>query len=77
MTTVTANDAFDWKALGRDVILQAFRDLRDPDPLTALDALLWLISDAPFWLDGLGMDYDPVRVLVSGKLPKVVRHARQ
>jgi len=71
MTTI--NEAFDWRALGADVIKQAVKDLRDPNPLTALDALFWLIEDAPMWLDGLGLgDLDPTKALVSGKIKKVI-----
>ena len=67
--TVSAN--IDWHSLGTSVVIQAFKDLTDPNPLTALDALLWLIGDAPLWLDGLGFEYDPVLLLTSGKVKAV------
>jgi len=61
----------DYRALGAGVILQAFSDLKDDNPLKAIDALLWLIGDAPLWLEGLGMDNDPVILLASGKAKAV------
>ena len=61
----------DYRALGSSVILQAFRDLKDDNLLKALDALLWLISDCPLWLDGLGFDYDPVQLLTTSKFEEV------
>jgi hypothetical protein len=60
-----------WHQLGINVVVQAFVDLRDTDPLRALDALLWLIGDASLWLEGLGMDNDPVILLTSGKVKEV------
>ena len=66
----------DWHALGVSVVVQAFKDLTDPNPFNALDALLWLISDAPLWLDGLGMEYDPVLLLTSGKV-KAVKYGKK
>lgn len=58
----------DYRALGAGVVLQAFTDLKDDNPLKAIDALLWLIGDAPLWLDGLGMYYDPIKLLTSGQV---------
>jgi hypothetical protein len=66
-----------WHALGISVVVQAFADLRDPDPLKALDALLWLLDDSPLWLDGLGWDVDTVKLLTSGKVTKVKRERKQ
>ena len=61
------------KGLGMRVVIQAFKDLSDGDPLKALDALLWLLDDCPLWLDGLGLDLDPVKLLASGKVRRLKR----
>lgn len=45
-----------YKRLACAVLLAAFRDLSDRDPLTALDALGWLLwGDSVTFLDALGM----------------------
>jgi hypothetical protein len=61
----------DYRALGAGVVLQAFEDLKGDNPLKAIDALLWLIGDCPLWLDGLGLDLDPVKLLTTGKVKAV------
>ena len=73
---MTVSTNMDWRALGVSVVVQAFADLHNPNPLTALDALLWLIGDCPLWLDGLGMDSDPVMLLTSGKM-KAVKYGKK
>lgn len=52
-------------ALVAAVLCQSLEDLRSPDPLKAVDALLFWIDDqagAVVWLDFLGLG-DPVRIL--------------
>ena len=40
--------------LGAAVVATAVRDLFEPDPVTSLDALIWLLwGDGPLWLEAL------------------------
>ncbi len=56
---------FDIRQLASAVIVQAIRDYRGEDKLAALDAAVFLAGpDAPLWLEGLGLNADPV-VLVT------------
>jgi hypothetical protein len=64
------------KGLGMRVVIQAFKDMADGDPLKAIDALLWLLDDCPLWLEGLGLDLDPIQLLANGKVRKVRKWQR-
>jgi hypothetical protein len=57
-----------WRGLMAAVIAQSVADLRDPDPVTALDAALWLTGDDfDFWAEVIGMPFaDGYKLLTSG-----------
>jgi hypothetical protein len=64
----------DVRPLGYAVITQAVRDARDPDPIRALDAAIFLVGpDAALWLEGLGLELDPVALVTSGRVRRVRR----
>jgi hypothetical protein len=48
------------------VVLAAIRDLRCKNLARRLDAALWLINEAPLWIDFLDMKIDPALWLTSG-----------
>jgi hypothetical protein len=45
-----------WTALAAGILVKAIDDLRVGDPLVKLDAALWLQTDAPEWLNFLGIN---------------------
>ena len=48
---------YDIRPLAAAVIVQAAREaIHDP---TARE---WLLTDAPLWFDGMGLDFDPAQV---------------
>lgn len=57
------------RLLATNVCLRAIEDARDPDPLTALDACMWLLSsDFPLWVEAAGLPFaDPWELLTSGR----------
>lgn len=59
------------RVLGAAVVFQAVRDLRSDDILTSTDALAWLLTDAQFWIEGLGLD------LEEGQILRVVQNSRR
>jgi len=64
----------DVRPLGCAVITQAVRDARDVDPIRALDAVVFLLGpDVALWLEGLGLELDPVALVTSGR----ARHVRR
>ena len=50
------------KRLIASMSIQARKDLCGNNIILALDALLWWLSDAPFWLRCLGFEDDPDKV---------------
>lgn len=67
-----------WLALAAGSVLQACYDLLSPDAITAVDALLWWLSDeSQEWLDILGYSPEPEQALLfalgSGKYAKKSR----
>ncbi len=58
-----------WRRLIAAVIARAVADLRNSDPVTALDALLFLTSDDfPLWTEAVGApDIDMIQFLISGR----------
>ena len=51
------NQDYDIRALAAAVILQAARDAKDDQA-----ARTWLLTDAPLWLDGIGLDFAPEHI---------------
>ena len=71
----------DLRRLAANVCLKALDELRRPDPVNALDAVLWLTGeDFPIWAEAAGLPFaDPFQLLASGaanhwKRPKDGRH---
>ena len=60
------------RALASAVFIRAIEETKSRDPITALDACLWLASDdAAIWLDCAGMgEANPVWLLTSGRARK-------
>jgi len=60
------------------MIIQAFTDLRDRDPLKQIDALLWLTDEYEFefWSDAADFNPDPYKLFISGELGRVKRKGR-
>lgn len=58
-----------WRGLMAAVIAQSVADLRDPDPVTALDAVLFLTGDDfPLWTEAVGLpDMDGIQFIISGR----------
>lgn len=57
------------RALAAAVVLQAVHDLRAPDILQALDALLWLAGpDGAAWLGALDMRGHALQLITAGDL---------
>lgn len=65
----------DLRRLAASVCLKALDELRARDPVTQLDALVWLTSsDFPIWADAAGLPFaDPWHVLTSGAAIKRIR----
>ena len=61
-----------WMRLAAGVVKQALKDFHEDDPVKRVDALLFLISpDAPWFLNTLGFNADPLKWLRTGaKMPK-------
>ena len=57
-----------WARLAAAVVTQAVADAALGDPLTALDACLFLAGDAQFFLEVAGLDLNPKALLRSGRL---------
>jgi hypothetical protein len=58
-------------ALVQAVIIQAAADARDPDPVTALDAVTFFTGeDAETWLECSGTNADPLEFVTSGLASK-------
>jgi len=63
-----------WAALMASVYTQAVRDARGGELPQALDAALWLSGpDAPIYLEAVGLDVDPLAILISGRARKLSR----
>lgn len=55
-----------WLRLVAASVLQAVDDLCSPDELTALDALMWWLSDEPeWWLSVCGFEPEPNKALLQ------------
>ena len=65
----------DLRQLAVNVCLKAIEQTRDRDPLTALDACLWLLSsDFGLWAEVAGIPYaDTLQLLTSGRRVKTKR----
>jgi len=65
----------DLRRLAANVCLKALDELRKPDPVTALDAVLWLTGeDFPIWAEAAGLPFaDPFQLLASGAAMKRIR----
>lgn len=50
---------YDIAPLVAAVILQAAREAHEGSQ----DARQWLVTDAPLWLDGIGVDMDPAQIM--------------
>jgi len=64
-----------WRGLMAAVIVQAVADLKNPNPVTALDAALFLTGDDfALWAEAVGVpDLDGIQFLISGQARKVSR----
>ena len=51
--------------LAAAICKQAILDLRDRDPITALDALGWFLTDGPIYLKALGFSISDFDVFVK------------
>ncbi len=62
-----------WHGLMVAVIARAVADLKNADPVTALDALLFLTGDDfPLWAEAVGApDIDEIEFLISGRAHKM------
>lgn len=65
----------DLRRLAANVCLKALDELRNSDPVKALDALMWVTSDDfPFWAEAAGLPFaDPWQVLTSGRASQRIR----
>jgi len=65
----------DLRRLAVAVCLKALDEARKPDPVTALDAVLFLTGpDFPIWAEAAGLPFaDPWQVLTSGAANKRIR----
>lgn len=46
-----------YRRLSVAIVLQAAKDMTSPDPVKSLDALLWLLYGADFYLEALDLDH--------------------
>ena len=62
------------RQLAAQVCLTALTEAKDPDPVKALDAVMWLTSadDFPFWAECAGLPFaDPLALLTGGNLNRI------
>jgi len=62
-----------WRGLMAAVIAQAVADLKSPDLIKSLDAVLFMTGDDfPLWAEAVGApDLDGIQFLISGRARKV------
>lgn len=62
---VHVDDAY--KKLATDVLAQAIYDLHEGETKKRLDAAMWLLTDAPVWMDALNIDINPQAYILDNK----------
>lgn len=72
--TTEKQSAKPYERLACAILLAAIKDLHKKRNLALnLDAALWLATDAPLWLDAIGLEVDPLAFLAKGDKLKGVK----